>query len=751
MANKIIKLIVKENLAINQQIGFKIWKSDGTPVIFSNGQQQVSMVVKPFIIGGSINILIGTSKEQTAANIFYALSNYIYSGFNVSVDGLEITISIDNTDGFEHHITNINTPENLIVATDTPCDTVYIINDYQFDSYQGLITTTRDGDVGPSIQYPQNFDMEIDRDILYKFKFSNNPNYTKLYKASLTLSNVSLSQNNSTLTVNLNTTGLVTGGVSTYQYSLNGGSFSDSNILFGMVPNMLNSVDIIDNYGCILTIKFFVGDIEYGFINSPQKLTPVYNPIVFTFLLNNFNDVGFRYLITLKDIINNKIIGKFKIAPKIDGSGYIELSKILSNYTTVDFQEDSFSLQNCKNSYVNYEVILGMEYSYEWRYDTYSKQVGVGLSNTVLSSSLLLSSPIYQVGDMIQINDPIVMTIGGEIFQPINGLHTILEVYDYGILIDVPWFGYSGDGGVTKYSDNQKVEYLNIRTISNLYAFNGALSFYDYKYWDNKKYRLIDLDNDKSKKLLTSLPVSDSNKKYYATITQDFYINYFNDNVLKNYGLRVEDSYGNLSFKQLLTSGDPGNVKQFKINIEDLIINYGVNANSEWIIFHLTDSISLQKLTNNYKIYIDRRCKIEDVEIIYMDRMGSLLSQSFQLRMSKNIDIDKKTFNQNLEYIVGGELNLDRYDNLDLSKGGESISNINIKTTYELNTNWMSEENSLLFDELMTSPYKWIKLNDQYYSCDVKETSFKSDTQRNKKLIRKTINVMLNNEQIINV
>jgi len=68
---------------------------------------------------------------------------------------------------------------------------------------------------------------------------------------------------------------------------------------------------------------------------------------------------------------------------------------------------------------------------------------------------------------------------------------------------------------------------------------------------------------------------------------------------------------------------------------------------------------------------------------------------------------------------------------------------------------------SLMFEELLTSPFVWLKTVVDatpqeaekiiYTSVTVNETSFEVQKQKNKRLIRKTVTVKSANEDIINI
>lgn len=65
---------------------------------------------------------------------------------------------------------------------------------------------------------------------------------------------------------------------------------------------------------------------------EPQAFAPVYNPLPFTFYSPNYAKDGYRYLVTVSKAPANETIGTFKVVPRIDGSGYIDIQKILSTF-----------------------------------------------------------------------------------------------------------------------------------------------------------------------------------------------------------------------------------------------------------------------------------------------------------------------------------------------------------------------------------------------------------------------------------
>jgi hypothetical protein len=454
----------------------------------------------------------------------------------------------------------------------------------------------------------------------------------------------------------------------------------------------------------------------------------------------------------LTNEITGEQIANFNIIPDIDGTGYIDVSKYLSNFTTVDFETYSFGgfINNCDNSYIKYKISLGYEVNEEWTYLSYTASSVNSINYTQLVQNDQVTPNTFAVGDQISIT-----TLNG-LTAPINGLHTVLATTPYTVTIDVLFPGTSSTpiGGSVKYSDNRKTKYNDIYVLENNYGFNGVLDWNVYKDYDYKSYYAEENDTGLELYLLTSLipynfitqyPV------YYVTPEQDFFFNLAYDGIGGDMDFFITDSFSNTQqYIIAATAGGVGVIRQFKINIGEILNEGYWDENTEWIEFYTSYKSETKSFT--YRLYIDRRCKIEDYEILFMDRLGSLLSFSFPLRAKEKGQIQRDMFNKYIDPFAGASRTPELTNTtLDLKDAGKTIYNVDLTKEIELNTNWMTDEMSVLFEELLTSPYTWIKKLGNYYPCIVKENSFEIERQKNKNLIRKTITVEYSNKNAINI
>jgi hypothetical protein len=152
-----------------------------------------------------------------------------------------------------------------------------------------------------------------------------------------------------------------------------------------------------------------------------------------------------------------------------------------------------------------------------------------------------------------------------------------------------------------------------------------------------------------------------------------------------------------------------------------------------------------QRRSSLYRIEIDRRCTINDTILYFVDRKGSIGSFAFQLRQYERGTVAKENFNRDITGTVGGSI-----WSYGTEEFGGNTFNIELGRTYELNTNWMTEDMARYFEELVSSPVVYLLQNNVYQKVDIVDTSFEVEKAKNKNLIRKTITITPSNKDVVN-
>lgn len=460
--------------------------------------------------------------------------------------------------------------------------------------------------------------------------------------------------------------------------------------------------------------------------STPDDLTPGYDQVFFTFSSSTFTNDGYRYIVDIYNDETSELIASQRIAPQQDGTGEVDISRILNNFLDVDFDpllvtSPLYVPIDAINSYLNYSIHLGEEYTVAWPYSGVTS-----FTNSLYSGMTRLNGATahtYLSGNQLSITSSV---------AAINGLHTVINVPNStSVVIDVKYPG-STSSGSTIYADNRKTIFRDLAFAEDLTVYNGARSFGEFIDWTGSSYTTVSSGHTIGA-WLSNIP-----NNFYVTPEQDIWLNMYFDTIGKTELKIVTDQGVLLTGATITISNTDRKVLQFNVGpnnlsplLNDDIIYYDVYVNEE--------AGTANPVTTHKRFYLDRRCKIEDYEIAFMDRMGSISSYAFQLRSVESGEIVRDQFKKQVPRI---------YNTWDR---GSQVINVTIVENLLLNTNWMTDEMSVYFKELLSSPYTWVKIDGIYYACIVKDTGFETTRQKNKNLIRRTVNVMMANNNSINI
>ena len=186
---------------------------------------------------------------------------------------------------------------------------------------------------------------------------------------------------------------------------------------------------------------------------------------------------------------------------------------------------------------------------------------------------------------------------------------------------------------------------------------------------------------------------------------------------------------------------------------------YGSSTGGDWNVISFTYFETApcvpdltQTTSEKRRIYIDRRCPINETQILFMDRAGSWSSFAFTLREKRNITSEKRNYRKEFGYLdQNPSPNIWTYD---LTDAGEVTYNVTTEKTYTLTTDWMNDAMSVYFEELITSPETYLKSDEtggSFLRCIVLTNQVETQRSKNTKLINKTINIKLAVNENINI
>jgi len=463
-------------------------------------------------------------------------------------------------------------------------------------------------------------------------------------------------------------------------------------------------------------------------IAKPQDITPAYNPMKFIYDSTNKNELGFRYIFDVYLSGTATKIAEYRPLPNPDGYGEQDLSRLLQNYVSHDFNPTNTTFFDPTNCYYFYDVKIGEMYietiNYTSSLTASTTNVQINVTNT------------YTAGDQITIEQ----VDGGAANPNLEGLFTVLSATGSDFVVNSLWAEINDatiDGAV-QYADKRKTITRSVISSLGNYAFNGALTFSTFRTYDHDDYVLT---------AITDLPLTSSPLNLKNKLSQDMWVNFIPPAEAPGF-IYFENSTSDIFRKPISTGGlmACGSVGANNFGSPTLVSGTGVliEDDVDYYDYWYADNSGIQK-SIKHRITLDRRCTINDYEIIFMDRLGSVMSFAFQLREMLTGSVKKETYNQKIEGTTdGSEWGYESYDK------GMKVVNPRIDETYELNTNFMTEAENVYYSELISSPNTYIKIDNEYFSCIVQDTGYDKVHQRNKNLIRKTIKVKLSVQDRVN-
>ncbi len=184
----------------------------------------------------------------------------------------------------------------------------------------------------------------------------------------------------------------------------------------------------------------------------------------------------------------------------------------------------------------------------------------------------------------------------------------------------------------------------------------------------------------------------------------------------------------------------------------------GTTANGTWNPILFTDfetqncvpDFSIKK-SETRKIYINKRCPINETQILFMDRAGSWSSFAFTLREKRNINSNKRDYRKEFGYL---DTNTNEWI-YETTDAGLVVYSVTVEKMLTLQTDWMSGEMSSYFEELMTSPEAYLKSNEEtdneWVRITIMTDSLEIIKDKNKKLINYSLQVKFAVNENINI
>ena len=490
-------------------------------------------------------------------------------------------------------------------------------------------------------------------------------------------------------------------------------------------------------------------------IAQPPSPSPGYNPMVYYVDSTNKNQPAFRYIMQLYPAGSANLLCEWKVAARPgDGYGYLDISKAVGSQ--LGSAKDFFNtfVYDADDCVFNFDIKFGEEYIDTWAFSDYqynSTTQFLGLTDLI---NFTFTPHGYSAGDQVAVT---LTTTYNDFRDNLNGFFIVKDVPNaWTITIDLAFPGAGPTTpGTVQYADGRKVRTTNILNALNQVAFNRAYGFEAFHVYDQNTV----LPDTPFTQIQTSAPDSGFRCKEY----QYLYWNFYDGKTNTIDQIWFENDLGEQFYKSAAVGNvwmkgvpcGPGNLGALTpIGAATLpLIKPGVQSYQVW-----GHNLATGLPSTGYKtIEIDRRCSINQNQLLFLDRAGSFSSFSFSLRQRESTAVTRNGFRQELGDFNGGPTaNVWGYRTWD---AGETTFWVEQATSYVLNTDYLSNEMSQYFRELVTSPEVYMLLEsgqnqippDNWRRVIITDANYEIQSTKNKKLIRNVINLKLAVDDGINV
>jgi hypothetical protein len=471
-------------------------------------------------------------------------------------------------------------------------------------------------------------------------------------------------------------------------------------------------------------------------LQQPNKYQSGYNPIKYVIDSTNKNQPGFRYVVQIFDAGTSVKLAEYDVAPDPfdNGRGKIDISRVIQNKLNTFLNLTSTVANNATTTYYGYDIKFGESFSFEWAFNDYIFITGGGCGLTTDSA---FGAGFSNVTHPFQVNDQVFVQLNSahnDCRDVINGYFTVVSVPSNKTIEISLAFPCSGPAtpGKTYYADSRKIRTLNLASVTDRIAINTALSVKEYATLQGNMSSYVLSASTQNN--LTNLPAT--NKTYPF---QFMYLNMLEANSVGWIYFQNDD--GDIYRKANTGAHTIKSISMGPSNLGTLIPVVGslplIKSTTKWYDVWVTNSSGTQQ-SKKIRINITNKCAINETQVLFMDRKGSYMSFAFPNRQFESITTEKEQYRK---YI----------DTYTTSSQGDTTYHSTYNKQIRLNTDFLTDEENVYFEELLTSPYILIYYEGDWYSCSVEGGTFETERRKNRPLIKRQITARFNLDAPVNI
>lgn len=495
------------------------------------------------------------------------------------------------------------------------------------------------------------------------------------------------------------------------------------------------------------------------FHGKPDKFRPAFNPLYWYLSSDHYADEGFKYIFDIfpqGDTTNR--LARLKLFPRPDDSyGEADISTVLSSQLSSFLNQHLHSFSECPTNFYQYDIYVGEEYVHYWPFTiNYDASGQLALSGNSQTHK-------FVAGDEVLVT-----------FTTANathdGVHTVSSVPSTNAIVINDTFYSGGSGGLytgtAVYSNKRKTMFTGQTGTTGYTVFIGAVGFRDIDEWTSSTYNLTTITGStNTKKFLTNVP-----ENFTVRPENSMWLNFYSTSMPSNAPtLEVNTGGASIYFPNpVYTSTDPmltvavgvNDIKHFATSATCYDYNHTnmsgavstfFTCETEYYSARTVNDLTAASIDSGgtvtwgtpdfrpssewkvFKINNNTISRFTNVELYFMDRLGSIIPWNFEFQSSRSIEKNSSQFKA-----IMGDLSSNRWRTESTDAGTKQINTVVVEQL-TVTTGWLTESESTYFAELLTSPVVYIKEYGKLWPVIVKTSGLPILTKANRKMINQTI------------
>jgi len=485
-------------------------------------------------------------------------------------------------------------------------------------------------------------------------------------------------------------------------------------------------------------------------VKQPQQLQPVYNEIVYVLTSTLSTEDNFRFLVEV--IIDGNIIATLEVPVNPEGYGVVDIHKHLQNYITNDFDPNSTTAVFAENSIIEYSVKFYEKFRPVWNYDgIYNIPTPTGGQTLEFYSNNALNDPndYFNISDTVlvvqtppfEVSSYSGLAVVTDMFFDSNQNTYVLETSkSFTVPLTFP------NSGIITLPNQQSTISDNFASVTGKEAFNGVRNFIDFINWNFNDYNANTILNNG--KWLTNAP-----SPYKVKLNSYIWLNVYSnvDDLIRSLKVTVnlQDYYFPIT---------QGTNSLIQVPLAPALLNTlnweDVNGDEPLVPFNLTPGLCFEVsvtaadrtdvLIQPHTFCVYESCsKYEDIQLVFMDKLGSFIPFHFDLVNRHNKSIERVNYQTDYGKYAPAVNNW-KYNSYDR---GTTVLDTIVTDVFTINSDWVNQETSDFLMTLIESPeVYWFKENGDVVGINLTVSNIERKQTINDQLVNYTLTFELSNK-----